>query len=165
MRYRLSGSRICKILCAVLLFLWGIVCTCTAKDFYRIGEDFRSLAMGGTGVTSANNSYTLFYNPAALANVFAGWIDFPMIQVSYSDDAVELYQTMATGLKLETQEERYEFMEATHQDGLPGGKIQLIRSTDQFFHLTIFGKPAETFLGEYQPVIDFDFIHTTGGGD
>jgi hypothetical protein len=56
-------------------------------------------------------------------------------------------------------------LEATHQDGLPGGKIQLIRSTDQFFHLTIFGKSAETFLGEDQPVIDLDFIHTTGGGD
>jgi hypothetical protein len=38
-------------------------------------------------------------------------------------------------------------------------------SSDQLFDLTVFGKPAETFLGKYQPLIDLDFIHPTGGGD
>ncbi len=111
MLFQCIDIRICKVIFLVVLGLFGTTGSGMAKDFYRIGEDFRSLAMGGTGVTSANNSYTLFYNPAALANIFTGWIDFPMVQVAYSDDAEELYQTMATGLKLDDKEEQLDFME------------------------------------------------------
>ena len=38
-------------------------------------------------------------------------------------------------------------------------------SADQLLHLTMFGKPAETFLGKYQPAVDPDFIYPAGGGD
>lgn len=60
-----------------------------ARDFYRIGQDYRSLAMGNTGVVSANNSFALFQNPAALSNVFNGWTDTPGIQMTVSDDLKE----------------------------------------------------------------------------
>ena len=111
MLIRCFDIRITKAIFVTLLVLLATASSTQAKDFYRIGEDFRSLAMGGTGVTSANNSYTLFYNPAALANVFTGWIDFPMAQVTFSDDAAELYQTMTTGLKLDDKDEQLDFME------------------------------------------------------
>jgi hypothetical protein len=82
-----------------------------ARDFYRIGQDYRSLAMGNTGIASANNSSALFYNPAAMSNIFNWWVDFPMIQATYSDDARDLYETFRNGLNLETQDEQFEFME------------------------------------------------------
>ena len=95
-------------------FLLGIICSgnhARAADFYRMGEDYRSLSMGNTGIVTANNSSALFYNPAALSNVFSWWIDFPMIQITYSKDAEELYDTLKDGLALEDQEDQFEFME------------------------------------------------------
>ena len=51
------------------------------------------------------------------------------------------------------------------QRALTGGEIGASGLTDQFFHLTVFGKSAETFLRKYQPVIDLDFENPAGGGD
>lgn len=100
-----------KSLLCCLLFLLCPWWNAMSRDFYRIGQDYRSLAMGNTGIASANNSSTLFYNPAAMSNIFNWWVDFPLIQATYSDDAADLYDTLSSGLNLETQEEQFDFME------------------------------------------------------
>ncbi len=101
-----------KVIIIVFLvpFLLGAF-NALSKDYYRIGQDYRSLAMGNTGITTASNSSALFYNPAAMANVFTWWVDFPMVQVDYSDDAEALYNTLQQGLDLESQDEQFDFME------------------------------------------------------
>lgn len=68
------------------MLLFGLSTQAIAGDFYRTGQDFRSLSMGGTGVVTSNSSYTLFQNPAALSNVFDWWTDTPALQVTISDD-------------------------------------------------------------------------------
>ncbi len=83
----------------------------SARDFYRIGQDYRSMAMGNTGIASANNSSALFYNPAAMSNIFTWWVDFPALQATYSDDAKDLYETLQNGLDLDTKDKQIEFME------------------------------------------------------
>jgi hypothetical protein len=97
----------------IILFLPLILVSATgmSRDFYRISQDYRSLAMGNTGIASTNNSSALFYNPAAMSNVFSWWFDFPMVQVEYSDDAAALYETVQEGLDLESQDEQFDFME------------------------------------------------------
>ncbi len=50
-----------------------------------MGRSYRSLAMGNTGVASANDSAALFYNPAVLANVEGWWLDYAAWTVEFSD--------------------------------------------------------------------------------
>ena len=55
----------------ILLFLIGIIGFCgslSAQEVLSISKSYRSLAMGHTGIASANDSAALFYNPAILAN-------------------------------------------------------------------------------------------------
>ena len=82
-----------------------------AYEFRRIGEDYRALAMGNTGIASANNSAALFYNPAAMANIFDGWVDYLPFQISMSDDAVEMIDLMSSGINLDNQSEIFSFLE------------------------------------------------------
>ncbi len=83
----------------------------SAIEYRRIGQDYRSLAMGNTGIASANNSAALFYNPAAMANIFNWWVDFPFVQAAYSDDAEALYEMAKDGsFNLDTQSEQIDFM-------------------------------------------------------
>jgi hypothetical protein len=42
----------------------------------EVGRSYRSLAMGHTGIASANDSSALFYNPAVLANIEGWWLDY-----------------------------------------------------------------------------------------
>ncbi|MBT3226777.1 MAG: hypothetical protein HOE30_04135 [Deltaproteobacteria bacterium] len=94
-----------------LLLTVGVPVAVNAIEYRRIGQDYRSLAMGNTGIASANNSAALFYNPAAMANIFTWWVDLPFLQVSYSDDAAALYDMAQNGsFNLETQEDQINFM-------------------------------------------------------
>lgn len=95
------------------LITWLCVVSLQAKEYRRLGQDFRSLAMGNTGIASANNSAALFYNPAAMANIFNWWVDLPFIQITYSDDTKSLYDyaTNIEEFSLETQAEREAFMD------------------------------------------------------
>ncbi len=43
------------------------------------------MALGNTGVSSANDSAALFYNPAVLANVKGWWIDYAAWTIEFSD--------------------------------------------------------------------------------
>lgn len=82
-----------------------------AVEYRRPGQDYRNLAMGNTGIVTATSSSALHYNPAALANIFNWWVEFPMIQVAYSKDAKALYDTAKSGgFNLDTQEEQIDFM-------------------------------------------------------
>lgn len=96
--------------CIVLILLFCPVLS-QAVEYRRIGQDYRSLAMGNTGIASANNSSALFYNPAAMANIFTWWVDFPFVQVTYSDDSQSLYEQAQSGsFELETKTQQIEFM-------------------------------------------------------
>ena len=95
----------------VLWLIVGIPASVTAIEYRRIGQDYRSLAMGNTGIASANNSAALFYNPAAMANIFTWWVDLPFIQATYSEDAATLYEMAQDGsFNLETQDDQISFM-------------------------------------------------------
>ena len=96
-----------------LLLVCSMANVVEAIEYRRIGQDYRSLAMGNTGIASANTSAALFYNPAAMANIFSWWVDLPFIQVAYSDDAQTLveYLDEPSDFTLETQADRQEFME------------------------------------------------------
>lgn len=99
------------IILFVFLFLVGTSAPLHAIEYRRLGQDYRSLAMGNTGIASANTSAALFYNPAAMANITTWWMDFPFVQAAYSDDAEELYEMARDGaFDLETQEDQIEFM-------------------------------------------------------
>jgi hypothetical protein len=83
-----------------------------AVEYRRFGQDVRSLAMGNTGIASANSSAALYYNPAVMANILEWWVDLTPITVSYSDDAAELYKSISSGgLDLNSQEKQLEFMQ------------------------------------------------------
>ena len=83
-----------------------------ADEYRRFGQDYRAMAMGNTGISSATNSSALFYNPAAMAGIQSWWFDLPMAEVSYTDEAKGLINEVRTGdFKLETQDEIISFME------------------------------------------------------
>lgn len=89
-RFRLIG--VC-----LLLILFPAY-TLMATEFRRIGQDYRSLAMGNTGIASANSNSALFYNPAAMANIFEWWVNvIPTIQINYSDEAQGLVDSAISG--------------------------------------------------------------------
>ena len=97
----------------ILLSLYFILLfhTAFAIEYRRQFQDYRSLGMGNTGIASANNSATLFYNPAALANITDGWVDIPAIQATYSPEASAIYAEIQKGGFLETTEDQLAFME------------------------------------------------------
>ena len=98
----------------LLLSFLGLCCAFSlyAGEYRRLGQDYRSLAMGNTGIVSATNNSALSYNPATMANIFDWWIDLPMFEATYSDEAKDLYDTAKDGgFNLETQEEQFDFME------------------------------------------------------
>ncbi len=80
-------------------------------EFRRQVQDVRSLGMGNTGIAGAHTSGTIFYNPAALANIKEGWIDLPSVQAIYSKEAKSFYKDIAGKEFLESEEERKSFME------------------------------------------------------
>ncbi len=76
--------RLIKLFWIVLLLLSPIVKT-SAQEVFTVGKSYRSLAMGNTGVASANDSSALFYNPAVLANVKGWWLDYSAWTVEFSE--------------------------------------------------------------------------------
>ena len=56
-----------------------------ATEIYQSLVSYRALAMGNTGVASANDAYSLSYNPAVLANVESWWLDVGAWTVEASD--------------------------------------------------------------------------------
>ena len=132
-----------------LLLLFNTV---FAIEYRRQFQDYRSLGMGNTGIASANNSATLFYNPAALANITEGWIDLAAVQAIYSPEAQAIYEEVQTGSFLETTEDQLAFMEE-----YMGKKIyvQVDAGINAFINLD---KKGVTVGGNYmvERILDFD---------
>jgi len=55
-----------------------------SQETLSVGRSYRSLAMGNTGVASANDSAALYYNPAILANITGWWLDYAAYTVEAS---------------------------------------------------------------------------------
>ena len=79
----INGRKIMKnrtkkgvLLIAILAGLIGSVGSINAQERLTLSRSYRSLAMGHTGIASANDSAALFYNPAILANVEGWWLDY-----------------------------------------------------------------------------------------
>ncbi|MBT4286192.1 MAG: hypothetical protein HOD92_02560 [Deltaproteobacteria bacterium] len=138
----------------ILLSLYFILLfhTAFAIEYRRQFQDYRSLGMGNTGIASANNSATLFYNPAALANITDGWVDIPAIQATYSPEASAIYAEIQKGGFLETTEDQLAFMEE-----YMGKKIyvQVDAGINAFINLD---KKGTTIGGNYmvERILDFD---------
>jgi len=97
----------------LLLALFFYVPVLMAAEIRQLGQDYRSLAMGNTGIVTANSSAALFYNPATMANISTWWIDLPMMQLIYSDDTKALVDQAKTGsFNLSTQTEQIDFMKS-----------------------------------------------------
>lgn len=98
-------------LLVAFLFLSISVETLFAEEMRRIGRSYRSLAMGGTGVSSSNDGDALFYNPAAMANIKTFIINVLDIHLDFSKDARDLYNDAKDGgLKLKKQEDKQKFL-------------------------------------------------------
>jgi hypothetical protein len=75
---------------AILLILTaiglaGFPGSLSAQEALSVSRSYRSLAMGHTGIASANDSAALFYNPAILANVKGWWLDYSAWTLETSD--------------------------------------------------------------------------------
>ncbi|MBU3918058.1 hypothetical protein KKA14_21220 [bacterium] len=77
------------LLAGWLMVLAAVSSRVQAGDFRRIGVDYRSMAMGNTGIVSSTGSAALFYNPAALSNVFSWRVDIVAAQATFSDSVFE----------------------------------------------------------------------------
>lgn len=73
------------LLLAVLL-AWPTVGE--AVPLRRQGQNPRSLAMGGTGLSFANDEMALFYNPAGLGAIDTYWFEILPISIGVSADAL-----------------------------------------------------------------------------
>ncbi|MDX2471385.1 MAG: hypothetical protein QNL04_12500 [SAR324 cluster bacterium] len=99
-----------KLFTLIIAFL--LASPVMAGEIRRLGEDYRSKAMGNTGIVTATSATALFYNPATLSNIFTWWIDTPMMELTYSDDSKDLYDTAKSGgFNLETQQDQFDFMD------------------------------------------------------
>lgn len=61
-----------------------------AEPIRRLGQNARSLAMGGTGVSYSNDEMALFVNPAGMGGIKNIWAEFLPISIETSDDAIDL---------------------------------------------------------------------------
>ncbi len=81
---------------AAALLLLGLAVVCfgathaLADPLRRLGQNPRGLAMGGTGLSYANDEMALFYNPAGLGSIENFWFELVPISVEASDASVEL---------------------------------------------------------------------------
>lgn len=101
-----------RTVCLMLLCLagWGVA---LGAEYRMLGQDYRSLAMGNTGIVTATSSSALFYNPAVMANITTWWVDFPMIQATYSKDAKDLVDQAKNGsFNLSDQSSQIDFMKS-----------------------------------------------------
>ncbi|PCI25297.1 MAG: hypothetical protein COB67_10675 [SAR324 cluster bacterium] len=67
------------------ILLFSSLSELAAQETITMGRSYRALAMGNTGVATANDSSALFYNPAVLANVESWWIDYAAWTFEASD--------------------------------------------------------------------------------
>ena len=83
--------------------LLSLVLACTAvgtaqaDPIRRLAQNPRGLALGGTGMSYADDEMGLYYNPAGLASVDNWWVELLPIMIETSPDAVEFGQNIAGG--------------------------------------------------------------------
>jgi hypothetical protein len=63
-----------------------------ADPIRRIGQNPRGLALGGTGMSYADDEMGLYYNPAGLGSVTKIWVDVAPIALEASPDGVAIIQ-------------------------------------------------------------------------
>ena len=93
-------SRRLRIWAAGLLSLvlaFSAVGTAQADPIRRLAQNPRGLALGGTGMSYADDEMGLYYNPAGLASVDNWWVELLPIMIETSPDAVEFGQNIAGG--------------------------------------------------------------------
>lgn len=101
-----------KKLILFILFLLAYAVSAFGGEYRRIGEDYRAKAMGNTGIVTATASNAIFFNPAAMSNVFSWWWDAANLEVTYNTDSRDLVDTVMNGnFSLDTQEEQFAFMD------------------------------------------------------
>lgn len=91
----MAGRRARPWLCALLL---AAVLLCApwlerpaeAAPARRLAQNPRGLALGGTGVSYANDEMALYYNPAGLGSIDNWWVELAPIALEASPEAVDL---------------------------------------------------------------------------
>lgn len=88
------GARFRGAMAALLLGLamlpWLVGTEAWSAPLRRIGQNPRGLAMGGTGLSYANDEMALFYNPAGMGSIDNFWFELLPISVEASDAALDL---------------------------------------------------------------------------
>jgi len=86
-----------QLLLFFVVFLSMATQSLFAAEYYQTLKSPRAQAMGNTGVSSANDSYALSYNPAVLANTKSWWVDYAAWNVEGTEGltAVDLLPSVA----------------------------------------------------------------------
>ena len=63
-----------------------------AEPIRRIGQNPRGLALGGTGLSYADDEMAMFYNPAGLAGADSFWIELLPLMLEASPDGQEFIE-------------------------------------------------------------------------
>ena len=71
-----------------------------AAPIRRPAENHRSLALGGTGVSYANDELAFYYNPAGLGSIENFWVELLPVTLEASGQAVDLVKSGCHGLTL-----------------------------------------------------------------
>ena len=77
------------------LLLWGWALPAEAVPIRRMGQNPRGLALGGTGMSYADDEMALYYNPAGLGSVTNFWIELLPIALEASPDGYDLLRDKA----------------------------------------------------------------------
>lgn len=86
----LSGPVLLLVLLAALMLAPVWAGSADGAPLRRMGQNPRGLAMGGTGVSYANDEMALYYNPAGLGSITNFWVELLPIAIEVSGDAVDL---------------------------------------------------------------------------
>lgn len=81
------------LLMALLLMAWAA--PAAADPIRRIGQNPRGLALGGTGMSYADDEMALYYNPAGLGSVDTIWVEALPIALEASPDGYQVAKDKA----------------------------------------------------------------------
>jgi hypothetical protein len=85
------------LLLAGALLLWLGLGSAGAAPLRRIGQNPRGLAMGGTGLSYADDETALFYNPAGMGSIDNFWFELLPVSLEASDAALDLVSDATSG--------------------------------------------------------------------
>lgn len=94
-RRRPAGRGPALALAGALAFALAAAGPLQAEPLRRVMQNPRGLALGGTGMSYANDEMALYYNPAGLGSIDNWWVELAPVAAEASPAAIELIQDKA----------------------------------------------------------------------